>query len=814
MKNTKKSTSEAAGKKAIIIVLAVTLAVCFLTIFALNYGYQRYDRHLQFNVEKQLQLKIDSYGNYLSIVIKERFRILENLEAFCQNKVSQPDFEKNFQNYSAGLTAGLAGIKFIALAPKGEISLVYPILGYEDLFGERLHPPNFNPESLVENQGNIIIEIPSQLINGEKVLNAYIPIYIKGKYWGLATIQMNIPRLLYEAGLNKRIPGIDYTVRTSDGFILRGQKQVFNSSPVSYAIPISGRYWELAAIPVNGWYSAKSRALISYQIISFLLLLLLTGLTAIFTLHYVSLKQAVAITSADLSKSESRYRYLFDNISLPTFLIDDKGCFVDTNQQASSKYQYSKHEFNKMKVADLSPDSLKKKVSQKLKNGRKGTAIFNWRHVRKDGTEMPVEIRSHPIEIDGKIYLLDSVRDLTEIEKAQATQKMLQQELHQAQKMEAIGQLAGGIAHDFNNQLSGILGYADLLKKKLEGDKKLSKYAEKILLGVQRSTDLTSQLLTFSRKGKNLAVEVDIHSIIEEVIGILSHSIDKRIRFEKSLKASPCITKGDPSQLQNVVLNLAINARDAMPEGGKLIFKTDIVELDEAYCKNYPQDINQGEYIHIVIEDTGIGMDENTKARMFEPFYTTKAPGSGTGMGLAAVYGTIKNHQGAITVETELKKGTKINLYFHLLRQQETKEEIPDIPAEPKETNKDETDKSQQILLVDDEQSILDLAKEMLVMTGYKLITCSNGKEALRIYKQHWQTIDLVILDMVMPEMTGKDTFLAMKEINPDIKAMIASGYNKEGDTRIALDSGAKGFIPKPFSQSELAEAVEKALQA
>ena len=243
--------------------------------------------------------------------------------------------------------------------------------------------------------------------------------------------------------------------------------------------------------------------------------------------------------------------------------------------------------------------------------------------------------------------------------------KQLQEQLHQSEKMEAIGQLAGGIAHDFNNQLSGIMGYADILAGKLT-DEKFKGHAEAIVRAAKRSADLIQQLLAFARKGKYLSVPVNLHKLISEVAVLLERSIDKRITIQQILKAGPCLATGDPTQLQNVLLNIAINARDAMPEGGTIIFETAVVTLDAQYCAKHPYDITPGRYVQVCVTDNGVGMDDQTQMHIFEPFFTTKQLGRGTGMGLAAVYGTIKNHHGAINVYSEVGHGTTFKVYLPL----------------------------------------------------------------------------------------------------------------------------------------------------
>jgi len=258
--------------------------------------------------------------------------------------------------------------------------------------------------------------------------------------------------------------------------------------------------------------------------------------------------------------------------------------------------------------------------------------------------------------------------DVTELKNAEDTRRDLEDRLRQAEKMQALGELAGGIAHDFNNQLAGIMGYAEMIRKRVTDDERLTRYAETILKVSRRSSSLVAQLLAFARKGKRRPLDIDVHELLGEVITLLERSIDGRIKIKRMFcPGAPAVT-GDPTQLQNALLNLAINARDAMPEGGRLTFATKIVDLDEDYCCNHTYEITPGRYVRIAVSDTGIGMDAETQKRIFEPFFTTKEAGKGTGMGLAAVYGAVKNHDGSINVASEPARGATFNVYLPLAR--------------------------------------------------------------------------------------------------------------------------------------------------
>ncbi len=409
-----------------------------------------------------------------------------------------------------------------------------------------------------------------------------------------------------------------------------------------------------------------------------------------------------------------------------------------------------------------------------------------------------------PIVQKGKTLLAGYTIDITDRNRAEADRERMEEQLRQSQKMEAIGQLAGGIAHDFNNQLMGIMGYAELLCKRLD-DPVLKKDAENILQSARRSSDLTSQLLAFSRKGKYLNVPVNVNKIIEEVISLLQHSIDKRIEIKRVLNVIPLMISGDPTQIQNAMLNLAINAKDALPSGGEIVFTTEKVRMEDVFFSaEEKSNAVKGDYIKICVMDDGIGIDDESKEHIFEPFFTTKQPGKGTGMGLASVYGTVKSHRGVISLDSRLGEGTVFTIFFPLIGDKAEAATNETAPVKPGIKAK--------ILLVDDDEVIRTLVSRILCSLGHEVVTCNDGLEAVELYQRSWRETDLVILDMMMTRMNGRDAFLEMQAFNKDIKALLISGFSIEGEAQSLLDAGMKGFIQKPFSEELLAQELEKVL--
>ncbi len=382
----------------------------------------------------------------------------------------------------------------------------------------------------------------------------------------------------------------------------------------------------------------------------------------------------------------------------------------------------------------------------------------------------------------------------------------LQERLRQSEKMEAVGQLAGGVAHDFNNQLTGIVGFAELLRYEASGNAELAHYADNIMVAARRAADLTSKLLAFARKGKFLATDIDVHRLVVEVVSLLRHSIDKRIEIHQHLNADPPCTLGDPTQIQNALLNLALNACDAMSNGGVLTFATDIVHRDDEWCREQPFDVLPGDFVRLSVGDTGAGIAQADLRRIFEPFFTTKAPGKGTGMGLAAVYGTVKNHHGAVVVESSLTRGSTFTLYLPLHKEPPAEQTV-------KQSTRAGNGPSRRVLVVDDEYLVLEMALSLLRKLGHEAVGARNGKEAVEVFGREHDSIDLVILDLAMPVMAGPEAFARMRAIAPSAKVVIASGFSRDGAAQKLLDDGAVAFVQKPFRREELARAMDEALR-
>jgi len=395
-----------------------------------------------------------------------------------------------------------------------------------------------------------------------------------------------------------------------------------------------------------------------------------------------------------------------------------------------------------------------------------------------------------------------SITNYVSVQRDVSHEVRLERQLRQAQKMEAIGTLAGGIAHDFNNLLMGIQGNISLSLLDIEPNSSLVKNLKKIEQYVQNGVDLTKQLLGFARGGKYEISLLYLNELIKEQNLMFSRT-NKDILFKNEAKPNLWSVEADRGQIEQVLLNLYLNALQAMPGGGTLTTRTGNVTIDrDQYSPYY---VKAGNYIKITIADTGVGMDEDIQQRIFDPFFTTKEMGRGTGLGLASVYGIVKNHEGFIKVFSKKGQGTKFEIYLPASGKA--------VPT-PKKASEKFVEGQETVLLVDDEDMIIDVGTRMLKKLGYQVFTARDGKEAITIFKKHQDKIDLIVLDMIMPQMGGGETFDRIKKIKPDVKVLLSSGFSINGQASEILNRGCNSFIQKPFNLQKLSQNIRAILEA
>ena len=385
--------------------------------------------------------------------------------------------------------------------------------------------------------------------------------------------------------------------------------------------------------------------------------------------------------------------------------------------------------------------------------------------------------------------------------------QLLESQLQQAQKMEAVGTLASGIAHDFNNLLQAVSGYVQLLLTRLERDLESRRYILGIEHAVTRGSDLVHRMLTFSRKVKTELMVVDLAQEIRHTVGILERTIPKMIQIKTHLDDGLHKINGDPNQLQQVLMNLGTNAKDAMPKGGRLLIEARNVNLDEEYCQTQP-DLSPGDYVLLRVADNGEGMDGETVQHIFEPFFTTKAVGEGTGLGLSTIYGIIKAHGGHIACRSRIGRGTTFNIFFPAIKDLGPVE--PHVPPVLLSLGRG----NETILLVDDEAAIRETVREVLTNFGYRTIEAASGEEALEIFQKDGPLIDLIILDLGMPGIGGHSCLKELLKIDPRVKVIVASGYSEESQIQEVLKEGAVRFIAKPYRLGLLLDHLRQILDS
>jgi signal transduction histidine kinase len=453
-----------------------------------------------------------------------------------------------------------------------------------------------------------------------------------------------------------------------------------------------------------------------------------------------------------------------------------------------------------------SPSNAQKmyRIMNKVYQTGEPSKITDFEIICKDGHTITVELSAYLTrnQTGEPIGFVGVGRDVSEKYLAETEKKRLESQLQQAQKMEAIGNLAGGIAHDFNNILMGMQGNASLMLLNMETEHPFFEKVKGIERYVESGAALTKQLLGFARGGKYEVKTTDLNDLITKT-ALMFGRTKKEININVDGLQPVRNVEVDQSQIEQVLLNLFVNAWHAMPGGGDLYLKTEDIDIDENFIKPYR--IEPGAYACVTVSDTGLGMDRATQQRIFEPFFTTKKMGRGTGLGLASAYGIIKNHGGFIEVESEAGRGAA----FHIYLPASDKEVLEEVDALEEVLKGDET-----IMLVDDELMIIEVGQEILNALGYEVLPAMSGQEAIDIYASKKQSIDMVILDMIMPGMSGGEAYDQLKKINPEVQVLLCSGYSLSGQATEILERGCDGFIQKPFKLRELSIKIREILDS
>jgi two-component system, cell cycle sensor histidine kinase and response regulator CckA len=499
-------------------------------------------------------------------------------------------------------------------------------------------------------------------------------------------------------------------------------------------------------------------------------------------------------------ESEERHRAMFENNHAVMLLVDPADdTIIDANHKAAAFYGYDRDELRGRRVGDLlapAETAVGDASPSSSLPARPGEAVVA-RHKIKGGQVRDVEVYSDAIALDGRSLQYHIVHDITE-------QKRLEDQLRQAQKMEAVGWLAGGIAHDYNNKLQAVLGFAEMAEKEAVGRPRLRGYLGEIRKAARHSAQLTSQLMAFARKQTLLPEVLNMNTTIAHMLKMIKNMLGEDIDLEWRPGHELWNVLTDASQFDRILVNLALNARDAMPDVGRIIIETRNVEVDDQLAASIPE-ASPGEFVMVSISDTGAGMSRDQLRHIFEPFYTTKEVGRGTGLGLASVYGVVKQNKGFINVKSELGVGTTFEIFFP-----RTHEKLPEPVFDPSAGRAERGQET--ILLVEDEKLVLELIQETLRDAGYTVLAAGEPREALRMAEAHDGKIDLLVTDVVMPGMNGRVLYDTLSEVRPGLKVLYMSGYTANANiSRGVLDSDIN-YMQKPFSIGTIASKIREVL--
>ena len=518
-------------------------------------------------------------------------------------------------------------------------------------------------------------------------------------------------------------------------------------------------------------------------------------------------------TEETLRRSEEKFRILFDQAADCILLLEitPEGIPVirDANSATFRLLGYERDELigQPVSLIDAAPD-VSKAVGERRRDVISGaTSMFEVSHRCKDGAIRDFECSVTEMQVASVTFAISVERDITARKQAEAERNRLEEQLRAAQKMEAIGGLAGGIAHDFNNLLSVILSFTGFAMDAVREGGPLRDDLLEVKKAGERAAVLTRQLLAFSRKQVLRAVPVNLNEIAAAVEKMLRRILGEDIDFVQVLAPDLGLTRADPGQIEQVIMNLVVNARDAMPEGGKLTIETGNVEVDEEYAARHVA-VRPGSYVQLVVTDTGCGMDAKTKARLFEPFFTTKEKGKGTGLGLSTAYGIVKQSGGDIWVYSEPGGGTTFKIYLPRDRSaaQVTATKPPTVPRQSTGT--------ETILLVEDEEALRRVAERALAAAGYTVLTAAGGEAALQTSAQHAGEIHLLLTDVVMPQMSGKALAQQLCRARPPLKVLYMSGYTDDAIVHHGVLDPGTHFLGKPFTAADLTRKVREVLDS
>ena len=797
------NVSVAANQRLLIFLPVIVVAICLL-------GVGIYVDRLNLHAEMQ-ELKHSLVTQVSAVRARLEGNINNNIQLVKGLVVAisiEPDMtQQRFKALSSPLLSGHSQIRNIAAAPNLIIRYMNPVSGNEAAIGMdyRTVPDQYETVNRARETGALILAGPVNLVQGGQGLIVRIPVFTnlqtdsESKFWGIVSSVIDVEKFYAASGLYSNDLNFNIAIRGKDalgdqGELIFGDNNIFERDPVLTDITLPHGSWQLAAVPKGGWLQNIDK------INSFRFELLIIGLVVLVPLIMLSKFMAKK------RESETRLRLLFELSPVGIALNDyDTGEFVEVNDALLAPTGYTFDELVKLSYWDITPSEYNNKEDEMLKSleqiGQYGP--YEKEYFRKDGSRLPVLLNGMVIhDSSDKKMIWSFVEDISK-------RKQAEKSLQRSQKMDAIGQLTGGIAHDFNNILGVVLGNLELLKHDIETrSDRMPDRIDSIYAAGQRAAELTKQLLSVSTSKSSKQVSTNINELVEKMENLICRSVTPEIEVSHDLDNNLWLTNIDQGEFEDALLNLSLNARDAMASDGHMIIRTRNVSLDQAFCDLINNAV-AGDYVELAVCDNGVGISQEQQEHIFEPFYTTKQEGKGTGLGLAMVYGFVQRSGGFIDVNSKPGEGTAIKCY--LPRSKDNEKQVTENNYIKHTTLPGGTET---VLVVDDEVALLQLACELLESMGYKVFTAIDGRQAIDILRQQ-PDIELLFSDVVMPG--GINGYELAKQVMtefPKIKVLLTSGY--AGKVTSDIDSGQSrlniNLLSKPYSQNELATRVRAML--
>lgn len=726
---------------------------------------------------------------------------------------------ERFEAFATELVRRDTLINNIAVAPGNVVQFIFPVAGNERVLGLDYAANSTQWPSVQRMMADqrMVIAGPVPLIQGGVGVIGRTPVYVQEefsqggpapRYWGLVSTVLKFDELLANTPILKAQGNLKFALRGADGLGSNGSPfwgdvDVFDLSPVVMDVVLPSGSWQLAATPRQGWtrfnpflYAVFHAGVLISLAISGLVFKLLHTVDA--REHEVERRKAA--TEA-LAESEQRLRQLAENIDDALWLSDLEHRVFYVSPAYEKVWGQSRESFLNGPAGWL--EHVHKEdlpsVQSSLHDYVKGSWDQTFRILRSDGSVRWVRARTYPVrDANGSIYRIAAVsRDVTDY-------RLLEEQFRQAQKMEAIGRLAGGVAHDFNNLLSVILGYTKFALDDVAPETPIREDLEEVLRAAGRATDLTKQLLAFSRQQMLQPKVVSLTKVVQEMEKMLRRLLGEDIALSLLTSRSTGLVYVDPGQVEQIVMNLSVNARDAMPQGGKLTIEVSDAELDSTYTSLHAG-LDAGRYVLLTVTDTGEGMDASTRERIFEPFFTTKEQGKGTGLGLSTVFGIVQQSRGHLQVHSELGIGTSFKLYFPCTS--EALESVVSVPP-PATLRGSET-----ILLVEDDEQVRVMTRVILKRNGYDVLDAQNAGEAFLVSEQFTATIHLLVTDVVMPLMSGRELAERLAIPRPQMKVLFLSGYTQDAILHHGVLNAGLPFLQKPITPETLLRKIRDVLR-